>query len=75
MGGGRECQSWRGGRTVGIAHGFLSLTVEKMVEVEKFSQFRKCFKIEANVPDVFLDHHPDIFYLSAKGQESSTQCS
>jgi hypothetical protein len=60
---------------VGIAHGFLSLTVEKMVEVEKFSQFRKCFKIEANVPDVFLDHHPDIFYLSAKGRESSTQCS
>jgi hypothetical protein len=38
-----------------------------MVEVEKFSQFRKWFGIEVNVRDVFLDH-PGIFYLSAKGK-------
>ncbi|KAL6906529.1 hypothetical protein ACP4OV_004130 [Aristida adscensionis] len=54
-------------RAVGIAHEFLSLTVEKMVEVEKFSQFRKWFGIEVNVRDLFLDH-PGIFYLSAKGK-------
>jgi hypothetical protein len=54
-------------RAVGIAHEFLSLTVEKMVEVEKFSQFRKWFGIDVNVRDVFLDH-PGIFYLSAKGK-------
>nr|CAD1830710.1 unnamed protein product [Ananas comosus var. bracteatus] len=53
-------------RAVGIAHEFLSLTVEKMVEVETFSQFRKWFGIELNVRDLFLDH-PGIFYLSAKG--------
>lgn len=55
-------------RAVGIAHEFLSLTVEKMAEVEKFSQFRKWFGIEVNVRDVFLDH-PGIFYLSAKGRQ------
>ncbi|KAL6642839.1 hypothetical protein ACP70R_021020 [Stipagrostis hirtigluma subsp. patula] len=54
-------------RAVGFAHEFLSLTVEKMVEVEKFSQFRKWFGIDVNVRDVFLDH-PGIFYLSAKGK-------
>ncbi|XP_072967901.1 protein ROOT PRIMORDIUM DEFECTIVE 1 [Typha angustifolia] len=54
-------------RAVGIAHEFLSLTVEKMVEVEKFSQFRKWFGIELNVRDLFLDH-PGIFYLSTKGR-------
>lgn len=30
-------------RAVGIVHEFLSLTVEKMVEVEKISHFRNCF--------------------------------
>jgi hypothetical protein len=54
-------------RAVGSAHEFLSLTVEKMVEVEKFSQFMKLFGIEVNVRDVFLDH-PGIFYLSVKGK-------
>lgn len=54
-------------RAVGIAHEFLSLTVEKMVEVEKFSQFRKWFGIELNVRDLFLDH-PGMFYLSTKGK-------
>ena len=46
---------------------FLSLTVEKMVEVEKISHFRKWFGIELNIRDLFLDH-PGIFYLSTKGK-------
>jgi hypothetical protein len=54
-------------RAVAIVHEFLSLTVEKMVEVEKISQFRKWFGIELNIRDLFLDH-PGIFYLSTKGK-------
>lgn len=54
-------------RAVGIVHEFLSLTVEKMVEVEKISHFRKWFGIELNMRDLFLDH-PGIFYLSTKGK-------
>ncbi|CAM8982134.1 unnamed protein product [Rhodiola kirilowii] len=54
-------------RAVGIMHEFLSLTVEKMVEVEKVSHFRNCFGIELNMRDLFLDH-PGIFYLSTKGK-------
>ncbi|KAG0476039.1 hypothetical protein HPP92_012880 [Vanilla planifolia] len=54
-------------RAVAIAHEFLSLTVEKMVEVEKISHFRKPFGIELNIRDLFLDH-PGIFYLSTKGR-------
>lgn len=54
-------------RAVGVVHEFLSLTVEKMVEVEKISQFRKWFGIDLNVRDLFLDH-PGIFYLSTKGK-------
>ncbi|KAL3845052.1 hypothetical protein ACJIZ3_002455 [Penstemon smallii] len=54
-------------RAVGIVHEFLSLTVEKMVEVEKISHFRKWFGIDLNVRDLFLDH-PGIFYLSTKGK-------
>lgn len=53
-------------RAVGIMHEFMSLTVEKMVEVEKISQFRRWFGIELNIRDLFLDH-PGIFYLSTKG--------
>ncbi|KAM3362732.1 protein ROOT PRIMORDIUM DEFECTIVE 1 [Capsicum galapagoense] len=53
-------------RAVGIVHEFLSLTVEKMVEVEKISHFRKWFGIDLNIRDLFLDH-PGIFYLSTKG--------
>ncbi|KAJ1694584.1 hypothetical protein LUZ63_011282 [Rhynchospora breviuscula] len=53
-------------RAVGIMHEFISLTVEKMVEVEKISHFKKWFGIELNVRDLFLDH-PGIFYLSTKG--------
>lgn len=54
-------------RAVAIVHEFLSLTVEKMVEVEKISHFRKWFGIDLNVRDLFLDH-PGIFYLSTKGK-------
>ncbi|CAK9136413.1 unnamed protein product [Ilex paraguariensis] len=54
-------------RAVGIFHEFLSLTVEKMVEVEKISHFRKWFGIDLNTRDLFLDH-PGMFYLSTKGK-------
>lgn len=53
-------------RAVAILHEFLSLTVEKMVEVEQISHFRKPFNIQLNIRDLFLDH-PGIFYLSTKG--------
>lgn len=54
-------------RAVAIVHEVLSLTVEKMVEVEKISHFRKWFGIDLNIRDLFLDH-PGIFYLSTKGK-------
>ncbi|KAI3801709.1 hypothetical protein L1987_29822 [Smallanthus sonchifolius] len=54
-------------RAVAIIHEFLSLTVEKTVEVEKISHFRKWFGIDLNIRDLFLDH-PGMFYLSTKGK-------
>eukprot|EP01018_Ginkgo_biloba_P036925 Gb_11579 [translate_table: standard] len=54
-------------RAVSILHEFLSLTVEKMVQVEQVSHFRKPYNIELNIRDLFLDH-PGIFYLSTKGK-------
>ncbi|WJZ85533.1 hypothetical protein VitviT2T_005061 [Vitis vinifera] len=54
-------------RAVAIVHEFLSLTVEKTVEVEKISHFRKWFGIDLNIRDLFLDH-PGMFYLSTKGK-------
>ncbi|OMO83936.1 hypothetical protein COLO4_22317 [Corchorus olitorius] len=54
-------------RAVAIVHEFLSLTVEKVVEVEKISHFRKSFAIDFNIRDLFLDH-PGMFYLSTKGK-------
>ncbi|KAK9735047.1 hypothetical protein RND81_04G180300 [Saponaria officinalis] len=54
-------------RAVAIVHEFMNLTVEKMIEVEKISHFRKWFGIDLNVRDLFLDH-PGIFYLSTKGR-------
>lgn len=54
-------------RAVAIVHEFMSLTVEKIVEVEKISHFRKWFGIDLNIRDLFLDH-PGIFYLSNKGK-------
>lgn len=57
-------------RAVAIVHEFMSLTVEKLVEVEKISQFRKWFGIDLNMRDLFLDH-PGIFYLSNKGNRDT----
>ncbi|KAL6197056.1 hypothetical protein ACLB2K_032669 [Fragaria x ananassa] len=54
-------------RAVAIVHEFLNLTVEKMVEVEKISHFRKWFGFDLNIRDLFLDH-PGMFYLSTKGK-------
>lgn len=54
-------------RAVAIIHEFMSLTVEKMVEVEKISHFRNCFGIDFNIRDLFLDH-PGMFYISTKGK-------
>ncbi|XP_077240137.1 ubiquitin carboxyl-terminal hydrolase family protein [Tasmannia lanceolata] len=51
---------------VGILHEFLSLTVEKMVEVERLSHFRRDFSMEVNVRELLLTH-PGIFYISTKG--------
>ncbi|GLJ13709.1 hypothetical protein SUGI_0218710 [Cryptomeria japonica] len=53
-------------RAVAILHEFLSLTVEKMVQVEQISHFRKSFNMKMNIRDIFLDH-PGIFYLCTKG--------
>ncbi|GAB2277711.1 hypothetical protein Dimus_012414 [Dionaea muscipula] len=54
-------------RAVAIVHEFMSLTVEKTVEVERISHFRNWFGIDFNMRDLFLDH-PGIFYLSIKGK-------
>uniref|UniRef100_A0A5K1GUF0 PORR domain-containing protein n=2 Tax=Nymphaea colorata TaxID=210225 RepID=A0A5K1GUF0_9MAGN len=53
-------------RAVGILHEFLSLTVEKMIDVERISHFRKDFGMEINVRELLLKH-PGIFYISTKG--------
>ncbi|KAK6944518.1 Plant organelle RNA recognition domain [Dillenia turbinata] len=53
-------------RVVAVLHEFLSLTVEKMVEVERLSHFRKDLGIEVNVRELLLKH-PGIFYISTKG--------
>lgn len=53
-------------RAVGIIHELLSLTVEKMVEVERLAHFRKNFGMEVNVRELLLKH-PGIFYISTKG--------
>ncbi|EFH41483.1 hypothetical protein ARALYDRAFT_916875 [Arabidopsis lyrata subsp. lyrata] len=53
-------------RVVAVIHELLSLTVEKMVEVERLAHFRKDLGIEVNVREVILKH-PGIFYVSTKG--------
>jgi hypothetical protein len=53
-------------RTVGILHELLSLTVEKMVEVERIAHFQRDFAMDANVRELLLKH-PGIFYISTKG--------
>ncbi|GLU17978.1 hypothetical protein SLE2022_343030 [Rubroshorea leprosula] len=61
-----EGVEWFEERAVGIIHEFLSLTVEKMVEVDKLAYFRKDFAIEVNVHELLLKH-AGIFYISTKG--------
>lgn len=53
-------------RAVAIIHELLNLTVEKRVEVERLSHFRKDFAMEVNVRELLL-RHPGIFYISTKG--------
>nr|GMC98965.1 protein ROOT PRIMORDIUM DEFECTIVE 1 [Ipomoea batatas] len=52
-------------RALWIVHEFSNLTVEKIVEVEKISQFRKYFGIDLNIRGLFFNH-PGMFYLSTK---------
>ncbi|KAM1811452.1 hypothetical protein ACFX11_028358 [Malus domestica] len=52
-------------RAVGILHEFLSLTVEKMVEVERLFHFRRDFSMDVNVRELILKH-PGIFYISTR---------
>ncbi|XP_057972144.1 protein ROOT PRIMORDIUM DEFECTIVE 1 [Malania oleifera] len=53
-------------RVVGILHEFLSLTVEKMVEVDRLVHFRRDLGMEVNLRELLLKH-PGIFYISTKG--------
>ncbi|KAK9290383.1 hypothetical protein L1049_008552 [Liquidambar formosana] len=53
-------------RAVAILHELLSLTVEKMVEVERLAHFRRDFGMDINVRELLLKH-PGIFYISTKG--------
>ncbi|OAY57777.1 protein ROOT PRIMORDIUM DEFECTIVE 1 [Manihot esculenta] len=53
-------------QAIAIIHEFLSLTVEKMVEVERLAHFRKDFGMLVNVRELLLKH-PGIFYISTKG--------
>ncbi|KAI3830260.1 hypothetical protein L1987_04397 [Smallanthus sonchifolius] len=53
-------------RAVGILHELLSLTVEKMVEVERLVHFKKDFGLPVNFRELIL-MHPGIFYISTRG--------
>jgi len=53
-------------RAVGILCELLSLTVEKMVEVERIAHFQRDFAMDVNVRELLL-RHPGIFYISTKG--------
>uniref|UniRef100_A0A0D9XWK6 non-specific serine/threonine protein kinase n=1 Tax=Leersia perrieri TaxID=77586 RepID=A0A0D9XWK6_9ORYZ len=51
---------------VGILHELLSLTVQKMIPLERLSHFRRPFDMEVNLRELILKH-PGIFYISTKG--------
>ncbi|CAI8613756.1 unnamed protein product [Vicia faba] len=53
-------------RAVAVLHEVLSLTLEKMVEVDQLAHFRRDFAIEVNMRELLL-RHPGIFYISTKG--------
>ncbi|XP_030525830.2 protein ROOT PRIMORDIUM DEFECTIVE 1 [Rhodamnia argentea] len=57
-------------RAVAIIHELLSLTVEKMVEVERLVHFRNDFGMEVNMRELLLKH-PGIFYISTKGSSQT----
>ncbi|CAL1385199.1 unnamed protein product [Linum trigynum] len=54
-------------RAVAMIHELLSLTVEKMVDVQRLSHFKKDFGMEVNVRELLLSH-PGIFYISTRGK-------
>ncbi|CAN6345409.1 unnamed protein product [Urochloa humidicola] len=53
-------------RIVGILHELLSLTVEKMMPLERLAHFRRVFAMEVNLRELLLKY-PGIFYISTKG--------
>uniref|UniRef100_A0A0E0MC39 non-specific serine/threonine protein kinase n=1 Tax=Oryza punctata TaxID=4537 RepID=A0A0E0MC39_ORYPU len=53
-------------RIIAILHELLSLTVEKMIPLERLSHFRRPFDMEVNLRELILKH-PGIFYISTKG--------
>ncbi|CAL5098471.1 unnamed protein product [Urochloa decumbens] len=53
-------------RVVGILHELLSLTVEKIIPLERLSHFRRVFGMEVNLRELLLKY-PGIFYISTKG--------
>ncbi|EPS64812.1 hypothetical protein M569_09968, partial [Genlisea aurea] len=53
-------------RAVGIIHELLHLTVEKMIDLDRLSHFRKDLGIEINIREVLLKHQ-GIFYISTRG--------
>ncbi|KAJ1264554.1 hypothetical protein BS78_08G009900 [Paspalum vaginatum] len=53
-------------RIVAILHELLSLTVEKMVPLERLSHFRRVYAMEVNLRELLLKY-PGIFYISTKG--------
>ncbi|KAJ8570296.1 hypothetical protein K7X08_037268 [Anisodus acutangulus] len=53
-------------RAVAIIHEVLSLTVEKLVPVERLAHIKKDLCIEVNIRELLLKH-PGIFYISTKG--------
>lgn len=53
-------------RIVGVLHELLSLTVERMMPLERLSHFRRLYTMEVNLREFFLKY-PGIFYISTKG--------
>ncbi|KAL0555102.1 hypothetical protein IC582_009035 [Cucumis melo] len=53
-------------RAVAVLHELLSLTVEKLVDVDRLVHFRRDFAIEVNIRELLLKH-PGVFYISTKG--------
>ncbi|XP_016453640.1 protein ROOT PRIMORDIUM DEFECTIVE 1-like isoform X1 [Nicotiana tabacum] len=53
-------------RAVAIIHELLSLTVEKLVPLERLAHYKKDLGIEVNIRELLLKH-PGIFYISTKG--------